>query len=149
MHSVSPVAESQAILAPFLAMMLLTALVWVYMYSRRLSFIKANRIQPQDLATPEMAAKLLPEAVTLPANNVRNLLELPVLFYALCLYLYVTGSVDGVHVASAWMFVALRAAHSAVHCTANIVVLRFASYFAAALVLWFMLGRALLRAAGF
>jgi hypothetical protein len=149
MRFVSPVAESQAILAPFLAMMLLTALVWVDMYSRRLGYIKANRIQPQDLATPEMAAKLLPEAVTLPANNVRNLLELPVLFYALCLYLYVTGSVDGVHVVSAWTFVALRAAHSTVHCTINIVVLRFASYFAAALVLWFMLGRVLLRAAGF
>lgn len=149
MRSVSLVVESQAILAPFLAMMLLTALVWVYMYSRRLGYIKANRIQPQDLATPEMAAKLLPEAVTLPANNVRNLLELPVVFYALCLYLYVTGSVDGVHVVSAWMFVALRAAHSAVHCTVNIVVLRFASYFAAALVLWIMLARVLLRAAGF
>lgn len=149
MRSVSLVVESQAILAPFLAMMLLTALVWVYMYSRRLGYIKANRIQPQDLATPEMAAKLLPEAVTLPANNVRNLLELPVVFYALCLYLYVTGSVDGVHVVSAWMFVALRAVHSAVHCTVNIVVLRFASYFAAALVLWIMLARVLLRAAGF
>ena len=149
MRSVSLVVESQAILAPFLAMMLLTALVWVYMYSRRLGYIKANRIRPQDLATPEMAAKLLPEAVTLPANNVRNLLELPVVFYALCLYLYVTGSVDGVHVVSAWMFVALRAVHSAVHCTVNIVVLRFASYFAAALVLWIMLARVLLRAAGF
>ena len=130
-------------------MMLLTAVVWIYMYVRRLTYIKTNRIPPQELATPEMAAALLPEQVTRPANNLRNLLELPVLFYALCLYLYVTGSVDGLHVASAWAFVALRVAHSAVHCTANIVVLRFASYFAAALVLWFILARVLLRAAGF
>ncbi|HSM29702.1 MAG TPA: MAPEG family protein [Woeseiaceae bacterium] len=142
-------AESQAILAPFLAMMLLTALVWAYMYIRRLAYIKANGVRPQDLATPEKAAAVLPEAVALPANNLRNLLELPVLFYALCLYLEVTGSADGLHVASAWAFAALRTVHSVIHCTANVVVFRFLSYFAAALVLWFMLARVLLNAAGF
>jgi len=130
-------------------MMLLTALVWTYMYTRRLAYIKANRIPPQQLATPEKAAKLLPEAVALPANNLRNLLELPVLFYALCLYLYVTGSADDIHVAAAWVFLALRSAHSVIHCTVNTVILRFLSYFTAALVLWFMLARVLLRAAGF
>ncbi len=141
-------ADSQAILAPFLGMLLLTAFVWAYMYTRRLTYIKANNIPPQDLATPEKAATLLPEAVALPANNLRNLLELPVVFYALCLYLYVTASADGVQVAAAWAFVGLRTAHSIIHCTVNIVILRFLSYFAAALVLWFMLGRALLSAAG-
>ena len=129
-------------------MMLLTAIVWAYMYTRRLTYIKANRIPPQDLTTPEKAAKLLPETVALPANNLRNLLELPVLFYALCLYLYVTKSADSLHVVSAWAFVAFRTAHSIIHCTVNTVVLRFLSYFAAALVLWFMLARALLAAAG-
>ena len=141
-------ADAGAILAPFLGMMLLTAFVWAYMYARRLTFIRQHRIPPQELTTPERAAALLPEAVALPANNLRNLLELPVLFYALCLFLYVTGWADGVHVASAWLFVALRAVHSAIHCTVNIVMLRFLSYFAAALVLWFMLARVLLRAAG-
>jgi hypothetical protein len=142
------VPEPDTILAPFLALMVLTALVWAYMYTRRLSYIKSNRIPPQELATPEKAAALLPESVTLPANNLRNLLELPMLFYALCLYLYVTASVDGVHVISAWLFVVLRTLHSIVHCTVNIVVLRFLSYFAAALVLWFMLARELLSVAG-
>lgn len=129
-------------------MMLLTALVWVYMYARRLTFIKMHRIPPQELTTPEKAATLFPEDVALPANNLRNLLELPVLFYALCLFLYVTGWADGLHVVSAWVFVALRAVHSIIHCTVNIVMLRFLSYFAAALVLWFMLARVLLRVAG-
>ncbi len=141
-------AESGAILAPFLGMMLLTAIVWAYMYTRRLTYIKTNRIPPQELTTPEKAATLLPETVALPANNLRNLLELPVLFYALCLYLYVTATADSLHVVSAWTFVVLRTAHSIIHCTVNIVVLRFLSYFAAALVLWFMLARALLLAAG-
>ena len=69
MRSVSLVVESQAILAPFLAMMLLTALVWVYMYSRRLGYIKANRIQPQDLATPEMAADPAPPPILVDSGN--------------------------------------------------------------------------------
>ena len=129
-------------------MMLLTACVWIYMYTRRLTYIKANRIPPQELTTPEKAAALLPESVALPANNLRNLLELPVLFYALCLFLYVTGSADSVHVVSAWTFVALRTAHSVIHCTVNIVTLRFLTYFAAGLVLWFMLARTLLSALG-
>ena len=30
-------ADSQAILAPFLGMLLLTAFVWAYMYTRRLT----------------------------------------------------------------------------------------------------------------
>ena len=129
-------------------MMLLTAIVWAYMYTRRLTYIRANRIPPQELTTPERAARLLPEPVALPANNLRNLLELPVLFYALCLYLYVTGTADGLYVIAAWGFVALRAVHSIVHCTVNIVVLRFLAYFTASLLLWFMLARALLDAAG-
>lgn len=129
-------------------MMLLTAIVWAYMYARRLTYIKANRIPPQELTTPEKAAGLLPEPVALPANNLRNLLELPVLFYALCLYLYVTGTADNLYVIAAWGFVALRAVHSIIHCTVNIVMLRFLAYFAASLVLWFMLGRVLLDAAG-
>ena len=81
-------ADPGAILLPFFGLMLLTAVVWVYMYYRRLSFIIGNRIRPQDLTTPERASEILPESVRIPANNLRNLLELPVLFYALCLYLF-------------------------------------------------------------
>ena len=141
-------ADPQAILAPFLALMALTAIVWIYMYARRLTYIKTHRIPPQELTTPDKAAALLPESVALPAHNLRNLLELPVIFYALCLFLFVTAWADSVHVVSAWLFVALRAVHSVIHCTVNIVMLRFLSYFAAALVLWLMLARVLLRAIG-
>ena len=122
--------------------MVLTAVVWIYMYYRRLSFIIGNRIRPQDLTTPERAAELLPESVRIPANNLRNLLELPLLFYALCLYLYITQTVDTTFVVAAWLFVGLRAAHSAIHCTVNRVQYRFYAYFVSALVLWFMVGRA-------
>ena len=134
--------EPNAILSPFFGMMLLTAVVWIYMYYRRLSFVLSHHIRPQDLRTPEHASGLLPENAQNPANNLRNLLELPVLFDALCLYLYVTQTVDTVYVASAWLFLVLRMTHSAIHCTVNRVKYRFYAYFVSALVLWFMVGRA-------
>ena len=79
--------EPGTILQPFFSLMVLTAVVWIYMYYRRLSFIIGNRVRPQDLTTPERASEILPESVRIPANNLRNLLELPLLFYVLCLYL--------------------------------------------------------------
>ena len=132
------------IFAPFFAMMVLTMLVWTVMYVRRLRYIAIHRIDPQQLTTPEKGAKLIPEAVNWPAHNLRNLFEVPVLFYALCLCLYVTNTVDAGYVIGAWTFVAFRVLHSLVHCSINIVRLRFVAYFLSTIVLWVMLLRAVL-----
>ena len=78
-----------------------------------------------------------------PSDNLKNLFELPVLFYALVLYLFVTDQVDATYVTSAWVFVVFRVLHSAVHCTFNLVLLRFWLYFISAAALWFMSLRAL------
>src|SRR5689334_16380478 len=109
----------QSIFAPFLAQMLLTLVVWVYMYSRRIPFIMNLQLKPEQL-TPAELARLSPPAVSNPSDNLKNLFEIPTLFYALVLYLFVAQRVDGVYVAAAWVFVAFRASHSAMHCTANI-----------------------------
>lgn len=130
------------IFGPFLAMMLLTAIVWVVLYTRRLNYIFSQRIDSQQLTIPEKGAALIPEEVNWPSYNFRNLFELPVLFYALCLYLFVTGSVDEIFVGSAWAYVGLRTLHSLIHCTANIVKLRFIAYMLSSIVLWFMFIRA-------
>ena len=60
------------------------------------------------------------------------------LFYALALYLFVTKQVDATYVTAAWVFVGFRALHSAVHCTFNLVLLRFYLYLFATLAVWFM-----------
>lgn len=75
----------------------------------------------------------------------KNLFEIPVLFYALALYLFVTRQVDAVDLDAAWIFVAFRVAHSAIHCTINIVIVRFYIYALSTLALWFMLLRAALQ----
>ena len=133
-----------AIFGPFFAMMLLTLLVWVYMYIRRIRFITGSNISPRDLAAPGALAQLSPAAVSNPSDNLKNLFEIPVLFYALALYLFVTHQVDPAYVTAAWIFVAFRTLHSAVHCTFNLVLLRFYLYLIATLAVWFMLARAAL-----
>lgn len=133
---------ASSIAGPFLSMMALTFVVWIVMYQRRLRYIVKHDVDPENLSSPERAAAILPDDVAAPANNLRNLFELPALFYALCLYLYLSSSVDAGHVIAAWLFVAFRILHSYVHCTSNRVMLRFQLYVAASLALWFMLARA-------
>ena len=135
--------DSHAIFAPFLAQMLLTLVVWVYMYARRIPFIVTSGLKPEQM-TPAEFARLSPPAVANPSDNLKNLFEIPTLFYALLLYLFVTQHVDGVYVAAAWVFVAFRVLHSLMHCTANIIIVRFWLYAISTLALWFMLGRATL-----
>ena len=134
-----------AIFGPVFATVLLTLLVWVYMYIRRTSFITRNKINPKDLAVPDALAQLSPPEVANPSDNLKNLFEIPVIFYALALYLFITSQVDAAYLTAAWIFVAFRALHSVVHCTVNVVMLRFYLYLISTLAVWFIAGRATLH----
>ncbi len=138
--------EQSAIFSPFLSMMLLTLIVWLYMYARRIPFIQGSNLTPEQL-TPMEFARISPPAVSNPSDNLKNLFELPTIFYALALYLFVTNQVDTTYLTAAWIFVAFRVLHSMVHCTVNIVLLRFAIYFVSSVALWYMVIRAALATA--
>jgi len=133
--------SQSAIFTPFLGMMSLTALVWMALFVRRLSYILPNNIDADKLKTPEMLKQRLPEAVMAPSYNLQNLFELPVIFYALCLFIYTAELVDAVLVGAAYVFFISRALHSIVHCTYNKVMHRFLLYLVSSLALWFMLLR--------
>lgn len=134
--------QQTAIFTPFLGMLLLTFLVWVYMYVKRLAYLTSENIDAQELSTPDKLVKIIPEHVNNPANNLKNLFELPVLFYAICLYLYVTQQVDPGYLYAAYVFFVFRAIHSIVQCTFNKVMVRFSVYSISAIALWFMVLRA-------
>jgi len=137
--------HQSAIFGPVLATILVTLVVWLYMYVRRIAFIQGNAISPVELAMPGRLAELSPPAVSNPSDNLKNLFEIPVLFYALALYLYATMQVDAVYVGAGWVFAVFRALHSAVHCTVNVVMVRFYLYLASTLAVWFIAGRAAFR----
>jgi hypothetical protein len=132
--------DGGAIFTPFFGMMGLTLAVWVWMYARRIPFIQS--LGDVDLSAPGELARLSPASVSNPSDNLKNLFELPVLFYALVLYLHGTGQVDSGHVTAAWVFFGFRVLHSAVHCTFNHVMLRFGLYAVASAALWLMMLRA-------
>ena len=135
--------SAEAIFLPMLATMALTTVVWFYMYALRIPAMYKAGVKAQTYTTPDKVTEHLPEEINYSANNLKNLFELPVLFYGLCLYIFVSGNVDMAYVAAAWVFFIFRTCHSIVHCTSNIVMVRFYLYAGAALALWFMLGRAL------
>ncbi len=121
------------VLLPMVAMVALTFVVMFLMAYRRISTMQRERIHPQKVATSaQMSAAI---ADTRASDNFRNLFELPVLFYAACLTAQITGYVGSLVVALAWLFVALRVAHSAIHCSYNNVNHRFAAFLLGALVL--------------
>ena len=62
-----------AIFGPVFATMLLTLLVWVYMYIRRIRFIIKNNLNPKDLAVRGTLAQLSPAAVSNPSDNLKKL----------------------------------------------------------------------------
>jgi hypothetical protein len=129
--------KQESIFGPFFATVLLTFAVWIYMYFRRIRFITS-------LAIPGKLAQISPPEVSNPSDNFKNLFEVPVLFYVLVLYLYVTKQVDLLYVNAAWIFVTFRLLHSIVHCTFNLIMLRFYLYLFSFLAVWFMMMRATL-----
>ncbi|MEP3435988.1 MAG: MAPEG family protein [Hoeflea sp.] len=111
---------STAIFWPVLAQVLLTYGVYLVVSSRRIGAVKAGAATPSDFKVPSIE----PEPSATAARNLSNQFELPVLFFAACLSLYVTGGAGAAAVVVAWAFVLARAAHAYVHLTSNRVLLR-------------------------
>ena len=121
-------------LLPMLALVLLTFVVWVYLYITRIAEMKRKQIDPQSLNVRSKTQELLPDSVG-PANNFMNLLEMPVLFYLAVLLSLILLVQDQVLVILAWTYVLLRYVHSLIHCTYNKVMHRFQVYFLSSIVL--------------
>jgi len=119
---------------PAAAMVLVTALVWIKLYADRLGEMREKRISPQSIATARAAGGRLEN--TQAADNFRNLFEVPLLFYVLCIALAVTGGSTPGFVAAAWAYVILRALHSLIHVTYNRVTHRFLIYVSSTVLLF-------------
>lgn len=135
-------------LLPVVAMVAITAVVWLRLYVQRIGEMRRRRIPPGDLATSRQAANVLQDVSA--ADNFRNLFEVPVLFYVFCLALYATQGQNALVLGGCWLYVALRAAHSAIHCTYNNVMHRFYAYLTSTVLLfglWAWFGIAILSAA--
>jgi hypothetical protein len=118
--------KETSIFVPAFVLMLWTFLVLVQVPIRRFGAYFAKRVVATDFNYGETSN--VPIDVALPNRIFMNLLEVPVLFYALVLIAFVTNEVNHVTVGLAWLYVALRFVHSLIYFTYNHVVHRFAVF---------------------
>ena len=76
---------------------------------------KHTGIEMMKFSPPSSASVIIKQA----DRNLTNLFEFPILFYAICIVLYITGKVDSYFVLLAYWFVGLRVAHSVYHIFIN------------------------------
>ncbi len=129
--------SQEMIFLPMIALAGLTVTVLGLVPIRRFAAAFARKVTVRDFAYGESAN--VPGEVSLPNRNYMNLLELPVLFYVVCLALFVTRTVDSLVVQLAWAYVGVRLLHSLVHLTFNNVMVRlmlFASSIAVLVSIW-------------
>jgi hypothetical protein len=79
-----------------------------------------------------------PPRVMQISNAYHNQFQLPVLFYALVAFALITRKADVIFVVMAWIFVAVRLVHAAIHVTTNRVPVRFYAFLVSAIVLLLM-----------
>jgi hypothetical protein len=78
---------------------------------------------------------VIPDRVNYVSHNYTHLMEQPTIFYATTVILALNGAGDGINLTLAWIYVALRIAHSIVQATWNRVIVRFSLFTAATAVL--------------
>ena len=128
--------NSSPMLAPVIALVIWTAVIWAWMYLTRIpAVIKAKMVLDPMMPRGDQMAQL-PANVRWKADNYNHLLEIPTLFYAVAISLAALGDDSYSSVMLAWVFVALRVVHSLVQTLWNHIPTRFALFFISSLVLF-------------
>ena len=127
-----------AILWPTLALAAVIFAVWMTLIVQRYRHITRNPPSAADFDNREAAMRYF-RPVEMSGNNLANLFEMPVLYFALVPLLILTNHGEGFQVVLAWVFVLARALHSFIHIGPNKVNHRFLVYLvscAALLAMW-------------
>jgi len=111
---------------PMFALVLLTAIVLVTLFRRRVRAVSEGHVSMGYFALHRGAVE--PDASVQAARHFSNLFEAPTLFYAGCLAAMVTHD-GGVAVqVLAWIYVAARVVHAIIHLGGNRIGQRVRAY---------------------
>ncbi|MCR9094463.1 MAG: MAPEG family protein [bacterium] len=127
-------------LAPVLALVGWTFVLWVWMYVTRVPAMQRADIDVEELSRTG-APLVLPPEVARVADNYNHLHEQPTLFYAVALCGQLAGATDGLSVGLAWAYVGLRVVHSLIQATKNPIMVRFSVFALASATLFALLVR--------
>jgi len=130
------------ILAPMVALVAWTLVVWAWMYITRIPAMGRAGIDGTKMVG-STGASLRSDLsgrgehrATWIADNYNHLHEQPTLFYAICVVHALIGSGSGLNEQIAWGYVALRIVHSLVQNTFNRVLVRFSLFVLSSLCLF-------------
>lgn len=127
--------EHSPILAPVIALVVWSHIMWGWMYVTRIPAIRRARMRLDPFAPRGEQMSTLPADVRWKADNYNHLMEQPTLFYAVALVLALVGQGDGNSLTLAWAYVGLRVVHSLVQSLINKIEVRFTLFFLSSLVL--------------
>ena len=133
---------STEILSPVVALLLLTSVVWAWMYITRIPAVRKAGMKLDPNLPKGQQMSELPAQVRWKADNYNHLLEQPTLFYAVALTLALLGGGEGLNVTLAWCYVGLRVVHSLQQALWNKIEVRFVLFFISSLILITLILRA-------
>lgn len=123
------------ILAPVVALVAWSMVMWLWMYLTRIPAIQKSRMKLDPQAPRGEQMNTLPASVRWKADNYNHLMEQPTIFYAIALALALMEQGAGINCTLAWAYVGLRVVHSVLQATWNKIEARFGLFFISSLVL--------------
>ena len=107
---------------PMAALAGLTFLIMFLLLLLRVKSVRTRKVSPRFFKLNKGGE--LPDNLLVVSQNYNNLLELPVLFYAVCILAIVINQSVEYFVIHAWVYVFLRYLHSYIHITYNHILHR-------------------------
>ncbi len=131
-----PLTRREALLTPVFVLVGLTALVFLLMLLWRNVAVFQGRASVQYYR--DYASDVPDERIERPTRIFNNLMQVPVLFYVLCILMLVLGLADAVQLSLAWVFVATRVVHAGIYLATNYVPMRLWAWLCGCLTLGVM-----------
>ncbi len=125
----------RGLLAPVVALVAWTFVMWLWMYLTRIPAMRRAGMQLDANAPRGEQMATLPAEVRWKADNYNHLMEMPTLFYAIAITLALVSKDPSLDAKLAWTYVGLRVAHSVFQALVNKIEIRFALFFLSSVVL--------------
>ena len=113
------------IIYPILPVVLMNFIVMFHMRYMIVKAIKKRDVKYKYFRAYEGSA---PEYLLTSRHHYKNFFEIPILFYLLCLVLYMIDDVSAIDLWIAWLFVLFKGIHSYIRITSNYVPYRAYSF---------------------
>jgi hypothetical protein len=120
---------------PVMAQVLWTLVLITWNGLARVRALRSRRVRFADIA---LSSDAYPDDVRKISNNMHNQFETPILFYVLCGVATFVGATDFLMTLLAWVYVATRVLHTAIHTTTNYVPRRFYAFLVGVIALILM-----------